>query len=64
MTLLTPCFAAGTGAFPPALAQALAEQAMPQALTALRAHPHLGTHRSPTCAPPPTAGPSPAQTSE
>jgi CHAT domain len=36
VTMLTPCFAAGTGAFPPALAPALAERAIPQALAALR----------------------------
>jgi hypothetical protein len=36
VTVLTPCFAAGIGAFPPALARALAEQAIPQAIAALQ----------------------------
>jgi hypothetical protein len=36
VTVLTPCFAAGIGAFPPVLARALAEQAMPPAIAALQ----------------------------
>ena len=36
VTVLTPCFAAGIGAFPPALARALAEHAMPAAIAALQ----------------------------
>ena len=36
VTLMTPCFAVGIGGFPPALAQALAERAIPEATAVIQ----------------------------